>query len=110
MARKNRPGAAREAVGREAAALRRGAPGGKRYVGERGGQARAARRAQAERVVKMAEQAADERRAEERASASLAGLAVSVIVESFRLAGVLVLAPVRILNALRRAPRAEGEA
>ena len=106
MARKSWPGAARQAVGREAAELRRSAPGGKRFVGDRAGRSRSARRAQAERVERMAE----EHRAEERAAASLPGLAASVLVDSLRLAAAILAVPLRLAQAMRRARQARAEA
>ena len=101
MATKNRPGPARDTVGQQAARLRRDAPG-KRFIGERAGQAQEARQAQLQRVERMAEQA---RRAE-RAEASIAGILAELAADSLRLARSLVLAPLRILWVVRRSRRA----
>ncbi len=84
-------------MGQEAARLRRGAPG-KRYVGERAGQARQARRQELERVVRMAE----EHHHEELREASVTGILVELVVDSLRLASSLITAPFRILEAARR--------
>ncbi len=97
MARKNRPGAAKDTMGRQEAGLRRGAPG-KRFVGERARQAREAKRQELERVVRMAEQ----HRREELQQASVTGILVEVFVDSLRLSNSLVRAPFRILEAARR--------
>jgi hypothetical protein len=103
MATRNRPGAAKDTLGREPASLRRGAPGGKRFIGERAGQAREAKRQQLERVVRMAE----EHRCEEREAASVTAILVELFVDTLRLASSLVTAPFRILEAVRKG-RAEA--
>ncbi len=97
MARKNRPGAAKDALGRQRATTRRGAPG-KRFVGERARQSREARRQELERVVRMAE----EHHHEELREASVTGILVELVVDSLRLASSLITAPFRILEAARR--------
>ncbi len=90
-------------MGQQAANLRRGAPG-KKFVGERAAQSRAAKRQELDRVVRMAE----EHRREERAEASVTGVLVDLFVDFLRLGSSLVLAPFRILDALRRSGRAEA--
>ncbi len=103
MATRNRPRAAKDTVGQEAARLRRGAPG-KRFIGERAAQSREAKRQELDRVVRMAE----ERHREELREASVTGILVELFVDSLRLASSLLTAPFRILEALRRGRRAEG--
>ncbi len=102
MATKNRPRAAKDAVGQEAASLRRGAPG-KRFIGERQAQSREARRQELDRVVRMAE----EHHREELREASVTDVLVELFVDSLRLASSLITAPFRILQAVRRGRRAE---
>ncbi len=101
MARKNRPGAAKDALGRQRATTRRGAPG-KRFVGERARQSREAKRQELERVVRMAE----DHRLEELEETSVTSVLVELFVDSLRLASSLVLAPFRILEAVRRSREA----
>lgn len=90
-------------MGQESARLRRGAPG-KRFIGDRAGQSRAAKRQELERVVRMAE---DHRR-EELRQVSVTGILVELFVDSLRLANSLIQAPFRILEAVRRGRRAEA--
>ncbi len=105
MASKMRPGAERDTLGQQAAGLRRGAPG-KRFVGDRATQSRQAKRAELNRVVRMAEDA-QEREHEDRLEAlreeSVAQIVVELVTDSYRLARTFALAPLRILAALRRA-------
>ncbi len=96
-----RPGAERDALGQQAAGLRRGAPG-KRFVGERAAQSRQAKRQEVERVVRMAEEDAAERHREELSEESVASVLAELVVDSFRLARTFALAPFRIMAALRR--------
>ncbi len=103
MARKNRPGAAKDPMGRQEAGLRRGAPG-KRFVGERAAQSREAKRQELERVVRMA----DEHRREELQAASVTSIVVELLVDSVRLANSLITAPFRILQAARRGRTMQG--
>ena len=103
MATRKRPRAAKDTVGQEAARLRRGAPG-KRFIGERAGQSREAKRQEIDRVVRMAE----EHRREELGQASVTGILVELFVDSLRLASSLILAPYRILEAVRRGRKAEA--
>ncbi len=106
MARKMRPGAERDTLGQQAAGLRRGAPG-KRFVGDRATQSRQAKRAEVNRVVRMAEDDArereHERRLDELRQESVAQIVVELVTDSYRLARTFALAPLRILAALRRA-------
>jgi hypothetical protein len=106
MAKKMRPGAEGGALGQQAAGLRRSAPG-KRFVGERAAQSRQAKRQELERVVRMAEEDAAEKRLEHLREESVSTIVLELVVESFRLARAFALAPLRILDALRRV-RAEG--
>ncbi len=112
MASKMRPGAERDTLGQQAAGVRRGAPG-KRFVGERAAQSRQAKREEVARVVRMAEEDArerdHERRFEELKQESVAQIVVELVVDSYRLARTFALAPIRILNALRRS-RTAGQA
>jgi hypothetical protein len=102
MATRNRPGSAKDAMGQEAAKLRRGAPG-KRFILERAGQARQARRLELDRVVRMAE----EHRRVEPEEVSVMGILVELFVDSLRLASSLITAPFRIREAARRSRRTE---
>jgi hypothetical protein len=104
MAKKIRPGTQGDVMGREVAGLRRGAPG-KRYVGERAAQSRAARREELARVTELAR----EHRLDELRQESVPGILLELAVGCFRLARSFAVAPFRILDALRRA-RAEGPA
>ncbi len=97
-----RPGADRDTLGQQAADLRRSAPG-KRYVGDRAGQSRRAKRQELARVVHMAEEDARERRLEQLRGEAVTQIAVELFVDSYRLARTFALAPFRILAALRRA-------
>jgi len=103
MASRNRPGSAKDTIARQAADQRRAAPG-KRFVGDRAAQSGEARRVVRERVGRMAEIDAAHRRADRLGvpvEAVLAGL-----VEDFaRLVRSVVLAPLRIVHALRSARR-----
>ncbi|MGC3998965.1 MAG: translation initiation factor IF-2 [Anaeromyxobacter sp.] len=100
MAVKNRPGAAKEALGKQEAGFRRGAPG-KKFIGDTAPQREAAKRDERERVERMAEVQAATRRAEELGvpvEAVLAELAQDFI----RLLRSLSLAPFRLAQAWRR--------
>jgi hypothetical protein len=101
MATRNRPRAAKDTLGQEAARLRRGAPG-KQFIGERASQSRTARRQELDRVVQMAE----EHHREELREASVTDILVELFVDSLRLASSLITAPFRILEAVRRAQKA----
>lgn len=112
MANKMRPGSQRDVMGQEAANLRRGAPG-KRFIGERAAQSRRARSDELARVTQMAEHATEVKEArqrEERASESVVEILMGLAVESYRLAKSFAFAPFRIMDAVRRATRAEGRA
>jgi hypothetical protein len=100
MAVKNRPGAARAALGQQEARTRRGAPG-RRFVGEGAEQSAKARRDERERVGRMAEIDAAQRRADELGTPVSAILA-ELVQDSVDLGRSLVSAPFRIVAALRR--------
>jgi hypothetical protein len=108
MAKKIRPGSQGDVLGREAASLRRGAPG-KRFVGERAAQSRQAKRQELARVTVMAEAAEEVRRREELREQSVAQVLLGLAIESYRLAKTFALAPFRIMDAMRRT-RVEGRA
>ncbi len=99
MAAKNRPESAREAVARQQAQTRRGAPG-KRFIGERAGQSEAARLAERKKVGRMAERDSALRRAEE-IGTPVAAILAELVENTVRLARSLVAAPFRIIQALR---------
>jgi hypothetical protein len=101
MATRNRPRAAKDTMGQEAARLRRGAPG-KRFIGERAAQSREAKRQELDRVVRMAE----EHHKEELRKASVTDVVVELFVDSLRLASSLITAPFRIMEAIRRGGKA----
>ncbi len=100
MARKNRPEAAREALARQQARTRRGAPG-KRFVGERAPQRRAARARELRAVARMAEVDAAVHRAEE-IGTPVAAIVAELVEDAVRLLRSLVAAPFRIARALRQ--------
>lgn len=99
MAVKNGPEAAREAVARQQAQTRRGAPG-KRFIGDRAGQSEAARLAQRKKVERMAERDSAVRRAEAIGTPVMVILA-ELVQDAVRLTRSLVAAPFRIIQALR---------
>src|SRR5512142_2627272 len=103
MATRKRPRAARDTVGQESARLRRGAPG-KRFIGDRAGQSRAAKRQELERGVRMAE---DHRR-EELRQVSVTGILVELFVNAPATAETYTLAPHHALPILRRGLKAEA--
>ncbi|HEY6004041.1 MAG TPA: translation initiation factor IF-2 [Anaeromyxobacter sp.] len=98
MAVKNRPASAREALSRQQADFRRGAPG-KRFVGERAGQGEAARLAERTKVAQMAERDEALRRAR-KLSEPIAAIVAELVEDSFRLVRSLATAPFRIARAL----------
>ncbi len=63
MAVKNRPGSAKETIAQQTAGFRRGAPGGKQFIGGTHDQSARARRDEVKRVERMAEIASARRRA-----------------------------------------------
>ncbi len=85
----------------QVADLRRGAPGGKRFVGETAAQSQQARRNQREKVERMAEISAAERRATE-IEVPVSAILAELVQDALRLARTLVLAPFRIAQAIRR--------
>lgn len=100
MATTNLPGSSRDLLARQQADVRRSAPG-KRFIGDTAEQARAARKAQLERVEKMVEADAAARRAEEPITALLATL----VRDTLGLARTLAAAPFRLALAVLRPPR-----
>lgn len=100
MARKNRPGAAREAFARERAQVRRGAPG-KRFVGEAAEQRRAAKRAELATVERMSEIDAALRRADD-VGEPVSAILAELVQDAARLVRSLVAAPFRIVVAMRQ--------
>ncbi len=109
MASKNRPGAAKDTLGRQGAELRRGAPGGKRFVGDRAAQSEGARRAERVKVERLAEIDAAHRRAD-RLGMPVEAVLAGVIEDFARLMRTLALAPLRIAQAVRSARRAATRA
>lgn len=103
MASKMRPRSAKETVRREAAELRRGAPG-KRFIGERASQAREARQAELAEVTRMAGEA----HREEIRETPLGAMLVDLAVDWLRFGLSLAFTPFRLLGAVRRWRRAEG--
>ena len=101
MAVKHRPGSAKDVMAQQVVDLRRGAPGGKRFVGDTAAQSQRARRAQREKVERMAEIDTAERRAEE-LGVPISAIFAELVQDTLRLARTLVLAPLRIAQALRR--------
>jgi hypothetical protein len=100
MARKNRPGAAREAFARQQAQARRGAPG-KRFIGDRAAESAAARRAELATVERMAEIDSALRRADE-VGEPVSAILAELVQDATRLLRSLLLAPLRIAVALRQ--------
>ncbi len=97
MATRNRPRAAKDTIGQEAARLRQRAPG-KRFIGARAAQSREAKRQELDRVVRMAE----EHHREELRETSVTEVLIELVVDSVRLANTVITAPFRIAGALRR--------
>lgn len=100
MVTRNRPRSPRDALGQQRAEARRGAPG-KRFVGDTAEQSRNDRQAQLERVGRMAEIDAAERRAEA-LQVPLRTLVVDLVQDSLSLARTLAEAPFRIALAVWR--------
>jgi hypothetical protein len=101
--RKNRPGSAKSAMGRQEAADRRGAPG-KRFIGEGAEQSRGARLAERQKVERMAEVDSAKRVAEE-LGMPVSAILAELVQDSLRLARTLSLTPLRLAQALWRRPR-----
>jgi hypothetical protein len=99
MAVKNRPGAAREALGRQAARDRRNAPG-KRFVGDRHAQQAADRAREVGEARRLAEIHEAERRAAAHPEPAVAVLA-ELVQDAVRLGRTLLSAPLRIALAWR---------
>src|SRR5512134_815606 len=104
MASKNRPRSAKDAMGQQAAQVRRGAPG-KRFIGDAATQSLEARQAQRKRVERMAEIDDAERRAVEPGE-PVAAILAELVEDAVRLVRTLVASPFRIAAALRRPARA----
>ena len=103
--RKNRPGSAKNAVAQQEAAFRRGAPG-RQFIGGSGAQqSMAARQAQRRKVGRMAEIDSATRTADELGTPVSAILA-ELLQDTAKLAGTLLVAPFRIVQAFMRRPRA----
>src|SRR5690242_1636532 len=103
MAVKNRPGAARETLAKQAANTRRGAPG-KHFIGETAAQGAAARREERERVAAMAEADREWRQHEAALARPLGAMVADLAVNLFHLARTLVVAPLRVASALLASP------
>lgn len=101
MAVKNRPGSAKSRLSQQTADLRRGAPG-KHFIGETAGQSRRARQSQRERVERMAEVDAAERRARE-VGVPLTATVAELIQSGVHLGMALLRAPLRMVRAARHA-------
>ncbi len=101
MAGKNRPGSAKDTLAQQEADLRRGAPGGKRFIGGTAAQSQRARRAQRAAVERMAEVDSAEQRARE-LGVPISAILAELVQDSLRLVRTLWLAPFRIAQALRR--------
>lgn len=99
MAAKNRPDSARQTLARQQSQTRRGAPG-KRFIGDQAGQSEAARLAERHKVERMAERDAALRRSEE-IGTPIAAVIAELIDNTVRLARSLLVAPFRIMAALR---------
>jgi hypothetical protein len=100
MAVKNRPGSARATLGQQEASTRRGAPG-RRFVGEGAEQSAKARREERKRVGRMAEIDAAHRRADD-IGTPISAILAELAQDTVQLGRSLVLAPFRIVAALRR--------
>jgi hypothetical protein len=100
MAAKNRPGSAKDVLRQQEASLRREAPG-KRFIGETARQREEARRAERDRVERMAEiEAAEKREAE--AAAPMRAILAELAEDFAGLVRSVVAAPFRIAMAMRR--------
>ncbi len=91
-------------MGQQEAALRRGAPGGKQFIGGKADQSRAAREAERRRVERMAEIDRAHRVAEELGT-PLSAILADLVQDAAKLARTLALAPFRVALALVRGPR-----
>jgi hypothetical protein len=100
MAVKNRPGAAKRAMGQQEARFKRSAPG-KRFIGEAAEQSERARSEVRKKVERMAEIDAATHRAEE-IGVPVSAILAELVQDTVRLARTLGAAPFRIAHALRR--------
>lgn len=96
---KKRPGAAKRAMGQQEAAFRRGAPGGRRFIGDADAQRNKAVGAERKKVHRMAEVDNAERTAETVGIPVIALLA-DVAQSAVRIGSVLVRAPFALARAL----------
>jgi hypothetical protein len=95
---KNRPGSAKDAMGQQQAAFRRGAPG-RRFIGDADAQRAKAVGAERKKVHRMAEVDAAERTAET-VGVPVIALLADVVQSAVRIGGVLVRAPFSLARAL----------
>ena len=102
MASRNRRFSEKDMYSQQEADVRRGAPGGKRFIGDSAAQSQRARRVQREKVGRMAEIDSAEHRAEE-LGVPISAILAELVQDSLKLARTLVYAPFRIAQALRRA-------
>lgn len=103
MATTNLPGSSRDRLAQQQADVRRNAPG-KRFIGDTAGQSRADRKAQLERIEKMAEADAAARRAEA-LEEPLSAILATLVRDTLGLARTLAAAPFRLALAVLRPPR-----
>jgi hypothetical protein len=102
--RKNRPDSAKNAVAQQQAAFRRGAPG-RQFIGDGAAkQSMAARQAQRRKVERMAEIDSATRTAD-RLEMPVTAVLAELVQDSAKLAGTILLAPLRIVQAFVRRPR-----
>ncbi len=97
MSKKKRPSSDKDLLARQAAALRRGAPGAKRFVGGAQEQRERARHETLERVHRMVE--VDAARREGEAPLPLAAVLAELVEDAARLARTLASAPFRLAGA-----------
>lgn len=107
MASKNRPRAAHEALSRQAASTRSGAPG-RHFIGDTAGQQAAARRQKLERVAHLVEEDRERREREAALARPLRELVEDLVRDVFRLTRTLASAPFRIAAAFRRPSERTG--
>lgn len=86
-------------MGQQEANQRRGAPGGKRFIGGAAEQSARARRAERQKVERMAEVASAEQRAD--VPEPVVVVLAELVDDAVRLGRTLVTAPFRIAQALR---------
>ena len=101
---KIRPGSAKSAMGQQEAAVRREAPGGKRFIGGSAEQSRAARQAERQKVERMVEVDHANHVAEELGT-PISAILAELVQDTVKLARTFALAPFRIAQAFIRRPR-----